>query len=300
MNALALFAAFLAGDVNISNAGTKIGPIITLDCQTDAGVNCVRSTLGVGRVRCTPAAAGESGCVVPGAQTMPVGLKAFDQLQANTVDAGTVAALIVNAGFVDAGTVQTQFLDAGAALITGELDLVGPSSGAAMKVKSGAIQFNGVTTGSLPACNATNYGSFALDNSTQALQICWDIVAGTYSWVGVQASTISGYNAVTTATATKVISVQLMSKIYPVVLGMSITGVGTGAGNATVTAKHGATVLGVSSAIPCASAVGSQRTIVYGFGAVQQLAIDGTPVDLIIDGTACTTTPTGNVFMQYQ
>lgn len=82
MRPLALVLALLAGcafaDTILKNNGTTVGPVTSLDCALDGGINCSRATgSSTGKLTCVTAAPGVSGCVSSGAQAFG-GAKSFN------------------------------------------------------------------------------------------------------------------------------------------------------------------------------------------------------------------------------
>lgn len=67
-----------SADTVIKNAGTTIGPIQSLNCQTDAGITCSRLSGSAGTLVCNPANAVEPGCVVPNVTQSFSGQKVFN------------------------------------------------------------------------------------------------------------------------------------------------------------------------------------------------------------------------------
>lgn len=61
--AAVLFASTAIADTTLKNAGTTLGPILSLDARTDGGISARRTTGGVGYLYCSSASATETGCV---------------------------------------------------------------------------------------------------------------------------------------------------------------------------------------------------------------------------------------------
>lgn len=113
---LLLLASVAAADPVLRNAGTRLGPVVQLDCSADGGIACARTaSTGTGKLSCNPATATEKGCVSVGDQIF-TGTK--------TVDGGLNVAgpLYVDGGFtvngastLDGGLVVngTSWLDGG-------------------------------------------------------------------------------------------------------------------------------------------------------------------------------------------
>lgn len=108
--ALALVCSCALADVVIKNGGAAIGPVTSLDCALDGGLNCSRTTgTSTGTLRCAVAAPGAPGCVTSGAQAFG-GTKTFSAVMVqggSWLDGGTFinAALIVDGGITAKATV---------------------------------------------------------------------------------------------------------------------------------------------------------------------------------------------------
>lgn len=87
---LALWCAgsAFADGISLRMAGVNQGPILSLNCHSDAGLLCSRDAGAVGMLQCNAASATEPGCITPSSQTF-AGNKTFT---------GTVKAPVIDAG----------------------------------------------------------------------------------------------------------------------------------------------------------------------------------------------------------
>lgn len=68
---LLLVPVAVLADVDLYRAGTRIGPVVSINCTADAGLTCVRDGgTSMGQLSCSPASTVETGCMTPGTQSI--------------------------------------------------------------------------------------------------------------------------------------------------------------------------------------------------------------------------------------
>lgn len=169
---MVVVSSYCLADINLKAAGTSKGPVSSIDCTTDGGITCGRTTsTSTAQLYCAPASSNSPGCIFPVAQTMGIGAKTFPtsvttplldagmavigslNLQASAItNINTGTSLVIASATADgttSSTVGATLLQCTASLTAGDIciDMQDSSGNHLMSVQQGgSVNFSSLVT----------------------------------------------------------------------------------------------------------------------------------------------------------